>query len=94
MQGWRFEAARRGLGLVAASLLVACGSRSTLLDTDRSAPEGAGVAGMSSAPRLKSWDRIAWDEPSDEVPAYLWTGSVNDTWAVLSAGPSPDGSFY
>jgi|GEM_PF-1398063 len=72
--------------IVVALLAVACGGR-TSLESDRSQPPVSASGGTSS---VLSWDEIAWDEPFDEAVAYLWTGSVTNTWAVIS---DSDGSF-
>jgi len=67
-------------------LLMACGGR-TALESDGSLPSlSAPGAGGGGAPNTVSWDwdQIDWDGTFDESVVYLWTGSVNDTWAVIS----------
>ena len=87
----------RMLGSAALLLTVACGGRTTLLDGEASlgaAGSSAGGSGAASATTLKSWDRVKWDKPVEESPVYLWTGSVNDTWAVISTEGNADGTCF
>ena len=75
--------------VLVALLGVACGGR-TALDNERSSPPLAS-AGSGGAPDVWDWSQVVWDEPSIEAVSYLWTGSVNNTWAVVSDSV---GSFH
>src|SRR6478609_389435 len=69
--------------LVLAALLgVACGGR-TAIESELSAqPQGS--AGSGGAPYTLDWSQIVWDDGITEAVSYLWTGSVSNTWAVVS----------
>jgi hypothetical protein len=80
--------------LVSVLLCIACGGR-TGVESERSlAPsQEAGGAGGGGAQRAVSWDQIIWDDSLNESVVYLWTGSVTNTWAVVSASAGGVGSF-
>lgn len=61
-------------------LSVACGGRTQV----------NGTGGRPPA----DWTKIVWDEPFDSVAVYLWSGGVDRTWAVMSAGAGEGGAFY
>jgi hypothetical protein len=68
--------------LLLALLSVACGGRTAIeSDLPPSTPESGGVGGAAYS---LSWDQVVWDGIYEEAVAYLWTGSVSDTWAVVS----------
>jgi len=72
--------------LLVAVLGVACGGRTAIEESERSPPtQASGGSGAAGSPQTSSWDEIIWDdEVLYEAVAYLWTGSVSNTWAVVA----------
>lgn len=62
---------------------MACGGR-TAIESELSWP-AEGAAGSGSAPYTLDWSHVVWDDTIlTEAVSYLWTRSVDDTWAVVA----------
>jgi len=73
-----------------ALLTAACGGRTAVEgDLGISAQASAGNGGVPAV--SLDWSEIVWDGTFAEAAPYLWTGSVNDTWAVTT---DEVGSFH
>jgi len=72
-----------------ALLGVGCGARTAIASDIASTMQAAGGS-TGAAASVFDWDHVIWDEVLAEGATYLWTGSVTDTWAVVS---DDSGSF-
>jgi hypothetical protein len=73
----------RSQWLLLALLACACGAR-TAIESDSAPPTQASGGRGGAAPESLDWDHVIWDQVLPEAVTYLWTGSVANTWAVVS----------